>query len=167
MLNFRTFAALLLFLASFAACQRIFLDGSSRLPLANGETEVLTEFLPPKFANCSKVRIGRRKSPKLTPGICRNPYPNGDIATETGVCTDVVIRAFRAAGVDLQKEVHEDMKENFALYPTKWNLPATRHKHRPSPRSEFADIFHAARKISARHGESEKLQARRYCRLGH
>ncbi len=50
-------------------------------------------------------------------------YPNGDVPLETGVCSDVVVRAFRAVGVDLQKEVHEDMSGNFALYPKKWNLP--------------------------------------------
>ena len=49
-------------------------------------------------------------------------YPNGDVPIEKGVCTDVVIRAFRNAGVDLQKEVHEDMKQHFAEYPNKWNL---------------------------------------------
>lgn len=52
-------------------------------------------------------------------------YPNGDVPIEKGVCTDVVIRAFRAAGVDLQKLVHEDMKANFKLYPNKWSLRAT------------------------------------------
>jgi len=51
------------------------------------------------------------------------PYPNGDVPPETGVCSDVVIRAFRAAGVDLQRAVHEDMRGNFSLYPKKWNLP--------------------------------------------
>lgn len=51
------------------------------------------------------------------------PYPNGDVPLETGVCTDVVIRAFRNAGVDLQKEVHEDMRGDFASYPNKWGLP--------------------------------------------
>lgn len=51
-------------------------------------------------------------------------YPNGDVAPEKGVCTDVVVRAFRAAGVDLQREVHEDMRRNFAVYPKKWNLKA-------------------------------------------
>jgi uncharacterized protein len=51
------------------------------------------------------------------------PYPNGDVPPETGVCSDVVIRAFRAAGVDLQKAVHEDMTGNFSVYPKKWNLP--------------------------------------------
>lgn len=49
-------------------------------------------------------------------------YPNGDVPIETGVCTDVVIRAFRNTGVDLQKEVHEDMRTNFAVYPKKWGL---------------------------------------------
>ncbi len=49
-------------------------------------------------------------------------YPNGDVPIERGVCTDVVIRAMRAAGVDLQKEVHEDMTANFPLYPKKWGL---------------------------------------------
>lgn len=50
------------------------------------------------------------------------PYPNGDVSPATGVCTDVVIRAMRAGGVDLQKAVHEDMKQNFAVYPQKWKL---------------------------------------------
>lgn len=49
-------------------------------------------------------------------------YPNGDVSEERGACTDVVIRALRAAGVDLQKEVHEDISGNFPLYPQKWGL---------------------------------------------
>lgn len=49
-------------------------------------------------------------------------YPGGDVTLEKGACTDVVIRAFRRGGVDLQKEVHEDMTQNFAAYPTKWGL---------------------------------------------
>jgi uncharacterized protein YijF (DUF1287 family) len=48
------------------------------------------------------------------------PYPNGDVPAGKGVCTDVVIRAYRALGIDLQKEVHEDMKKNFGLYPKDW-----------------------------------------------
>ena len=62
-------------------------------------------------------------------------YPNGDVPIETGVCTDVVIRAFRRAGVDLQKEVHEDMAANFSLYPKKWSLksPDTNIDHRRVP----------------------------------
>lgn len=62
-------------------------------------------------------------------------YPNGDIAPEKGVCTDVIVRAFRAAGVDLQREVHEDMRANFAVYPKKWNLksPDSNIDHRRVP----------------------------------
>src|SRR5499425_132966 len=50
----------------------------------------------------------------------RIPYPNGDVPADTGVCTDEIIRSYRAVGVDLQKEVHEDMKRNFSAYPRKW-----------------------------------------------
>src|SRR5947209_889714 len=52
-------------------------------------------------------------------------YPGGDVPPERGVCADVVIRAFRAVGVDLQREVHEDMRRSFAEYPRMWGL------HRP------------------------------------
>lgn len=53
------------------------------------------------------------------------PYPNGDVPADKGVCTDVVIRAYRKVGIDLQKEVHEDMKANFKLYPDNWGLKST------------------------------------------
>ncbi|MEL7004097.1 MAG: DUF1287 domain-containing protein [Bacteroidota bacterium] len=52
-------------------------------------------------------------------------YPNGDIPEGKGVCTDVVIRAYRKLGIDLQKEVHEDMKANFGKYPKNWGLKTT------------------------------------------
>ncbi len=53
------------------------------------------------------------------------PYPNGDIPADRGVCTDVIIRAYRKLGVDLQKEVHEDMAKNFKVYPKKWGMKTT------------------------------------------
>lgn len=53
------------------------------------------------------------------------PYPNGDVPKGKGVCTDVIIRAYRKMGIDLQKEVHEDMKKNFDKYPKKWGLRST------------------------------------------
>ncbi|WP_397446667.1 DUF1287 domain-containing protein [Polaribacter sp. R77954] len=52
-------------------------------------------------------------------------YPNGDVPKDKGVCTDVIIRAFRKLGIDLQKEVHEDMKNNFSFYPKIWGLKRT------------------------------------------
>ena len=50
------------------------------------------------------------------------PYPGGDVPMERGVCTDVVIRALRCLGIDLQKEVHEDMRAHFSAYPKHWGL---------------------------------------------
>ncbi|WP_271765182.1 DUF1287 domain-containing protein [Aquimarina algiphila] len=52
-------------------------------------------------------------------------YPNGDVPSDKGVCTDVVIRAYRKLDIDLQKEVHLDMKTNFNLYPKNWGLSKT------------------------------------------
>jgi len=52
-------------------------------------------------------------------------YPNGDVPKGKGVCTDVVIRAYRKIRIDLQKEVHEDMKSNFSKYPKIWGLKTT------------------------------------------
>jgi uncharacterized protein YijF (DUF1287 family) len=59
-------------------------------------------------------------------------YPNGDVPEKTGVCSDVVVRAFRKAGIDLQKEVHEDIKAARSEYPTKWgaNAPDKNIDHR-------------------------------------
>ena len=65
----------------------------------------------------------------------RIAYPGGDVPIERGVCTDVVIRAFRRAGIDLQVLVHEDMKRNFRVYPRNWGLraPDTNIDHRRVP----------------------------------
>lgn len=51
-------------------------------------------------------------------------YPNGDVPIERGTCTDVVVRAFRSIGVDLQVRVREDMQKNFSMYPRDWGLNA-------------------------------------------
>lgn len=65
----------------------------------------------------------------------RLAYPNGDVPRETGVCSDVVVRAFRAGGVDLQRELHEDMARAFAEYPQRWGLkqPDANIDHRRVP----------------------------------
>jgi uncharacterized protein len=52
----------------------------------------------------------------------RIAYPNGDVPADRGVCTDVLIRAYRRVGIDLQSEVHEDMKAAFDAYPRRWGL---------------------------------------------
>ena len=56
------------------------------------------------------------------PSYFRLDYPNGDVPPNKGVCTDVIIRAYRKLGIDLQKEVHEDMEANFGKYPKNWGL---------------------------------------------
>jgi len=69
------------------------------------------------------------------PAYFRIDYPGGDIPEGKGVCTDVVIRAYRKLGIDLQREVHEDMRSNFEVYPKTWNLksPDTNIDHRRVP----------------------------------
>ena len=64
---------------------------------------------------------------RYDPAYVRIPYPNGDVPLDTGVCTDKIIRAYRVVGVDLQKEVHEDMVRNFSAYPNqrRWLLAHT------------------------------------------
>lgn len=59
------------------------------------------------------------------PAYFKLSYPNGDVPAGKGVCTDVVIRAYRKLGIDLQKEVHEDMRANFNVYPKNWGLTRT------------------------------------------
>lgn len=53
------------------------------------------------------------------------PYPGGDVPADTGVCTDVLIRVYRALGVDLQQEVHEEMAAHFDSFPKVWGLRRT------------------------------------------
>ncbi len=73
------------------------------------------------------------------PGYSRIAYPGGDVPRERGVCTDVVIRAYRDAfGIDLQRAVHEDMVAHFAAYPRHWGLkrPDRNIDHRRVPNLE-------------------------------
>ena len=76
-------------------------------------------------------------------------YPNGDVPDNIGVCTDVVIRSYRALGIDLQVLVHEDMRDNFSDYPSKriWGLskPDRNIDHRRVPNLQT---------FFSRHGEA-------------
>lgn len=80
-------------------------------------------------------------------------YPGGDVPANVGVCTDVVIRAYRVGlGVDLQKRVHEDMARAFARYPNNWGL------RRPDPNIDHRRVPNL-QVFLARHGR--KLPATR------
>lgn len=69
----------------------------------------------------ARAQVG--KTLNYDPAYAQLEYPGGDVPIDRGVCTDVVIRALRIAwGMDLQKLVHEDMKEAFAKYPQQWGL---------------------------------------------
>jgi len=72
------------------------------------------------------------------PAYVRLAYPGGDVAADRGVCADLVIRAYRALGIDLQQAVHEDMKAAFAAYPPHWGLtrPDPNIDHRRVPNLE-------------------------------
>lgn len=76
-----------------------------------------------------------RQTVQYDPSYTKLKYPNGDVPIERGVCADVIVRAFRSAGIDLQKEVHEDMSRHFAAYPAKWGArkPDSNIDHRRVP----------------------------------
>lgn len=113
--------ALVLVMVSFSAAQ-------SRSGLSH------QEFL----RRLSAAAIERTHHPvQYVSAYVRIPYPGGDVPADTGVCTDEVIRSYRALGVDLQKEVHEDMLHNFSAYPSqrRWrrNAPDSNIDHRRVP----------------------------------
>jgi uncharacterized protein YijF (DUF1287 family) len=76
-----------------------------------------------------RVIAGARQQVGVTrgydPSYRKLAYPMGDVPREVGVCTDVIVRAYRHAGLDLQQLVHEDMKRNFSAYPKNWGMRGT------------------------------------------
>jgi uncharacterized protein YijF (DUF1287 family) len=97
-----------------------------------------------KLIDSARKQIG--VTTHYDPAYVSLDYPNGDIPKERGVCTDVVIRAFRdALKWDLQKLVHEDMKANFAKYPKIWGLkkPDKNIDHRRVPNLQVYFSRHA------------------------
>ena len=86
------------------------------------------------------------------PGYFSIDYPNGDIPADRGVCSDVIIRAYRKVGIDLQKEVHEDMKASFDAYPKSWGLSRTDKNidHRRVPNLMMYFSRHGKTKLLAR-----------------
>jgi uncharacterized protein YijF (DUF1287 family) len=91
-----------------------------------------------------------RQRVQYDPAYFSIAYPNGDVPANKGVCTDVIIRAYRKVGIDLQKEVHEDMKANFGAYPKMWGLsrPDKNIDHRRVP--NLMVFF-------ARHGQQKSI----------
>lgn len=105
------------------------------------------------LANLVAAAVQRDNLPVRYDGrYVRIPYPGGDVPSDTGVCTDELIRVYRRAGIDLQKEVHEDMARNFAAYPKKWRL------QRPDPNIDHRRVPNLAT-FFRRKGEVLRISA--------
>lgn len=89
-----------------------------------------------RFTEAAKHRL--TQTVRYDPAYLILDYPGGDVPSDTGVCTDEVIRTYRALGIDLQKLVHEDMKANYSEYPKLWGLkyPDKNIDHRRVPNLE-------------------------------
>ena len=118
-------------IATIAACALLLNQDSilvlivftvSSLASSQAPTSVLRQQFTKRLVAAAIERT--RHSVRYVSGYVRIPYPNGDVPTDTGVCTDEIIRSYRAVGVDLQKEVHEEIVLNFAAYPNqkRWRL---------------------------------------------
>jgi hypothetical protein len=103
------------------------------LPLVKAELEQAIAGPPDSYAKAAgwsatlvtaaESQIGR--TVRYDPAYVQIAYPSGDIPIERGVCTDVIVRAYRDAfALDLQQAVHEDMRRNFTAYPRLWQLKA-------------------------------------------
>lgn len=102
-------------------------NGFAKHTSAGGENNVQSSelshsktFSPLLLVSDARKQIGVTLN--YDPAYTRLPYPNGDVSQVKGVCTDVVIRAMRLQGVDLQQKVHDDMSRAFSKYPTRWGL---------------------------------------------
>lgn len=97
---------------------------------------------PGFYSALSEVALERTSHTVIYDGAYQSiAYPGGDVAPDRGVCTDVVIRSYRKLGIDLQKEVHLDMKRHFSKYPKRWGLTRTDtnidHRRVPNLRTFF------------------------------
>jgi len=104
--------------------------------IAASHASAQTALSPARAAKLVEAAIERTLLPEVYDGSYQViAYPGGDVLEDRGVCTDLVIRSYRALGVDLQQLVHEDMKRDFAAYPKLWGLsrPDTNIDHRRVP----------------------------------
>lgn len=113
-------------LMALAGCQQI----SQRRALVVATPPPVARPLPtnasPQLQQLIEAAIEQSKvTTGYDPSYVGIGYPNGDVSSTTGVCSDVVVRAFRKAGVDLQQEVHEDMTRAWSEYPRKWGARGT------------------------------------------
>jgi uncharacterized protein YijF (DUF1287 family) len=103
------------------------------LLLATGPPAQAQDDFPSSLVDAAIERLSHRET--YDGSYRRIGYPNGDVPDSVGVCTDLVVRAYRGVGLDLQQLVHEDMRDNFDAYPEIWGLraPDTNIDHRRVP----------------------------------
>src|SRR5688572_13540679 len=119
-LKFETVLAVLL-VPSLAGCQQQDPPRAYAPKPSPSITKSLATNASPQLKQLVDAAIEQTKvTTGYDPAYVGIAYPGGDVAPETGVCSDVVVRAFRKTGLDLQKELHEDMIRAWAVYPRKW-----------------------------------------------
>ena len=122
--NYVAVVRLILLLCALAAsgCQRQTRVVNRKPPVPpNATIEPLPTNAPPQLKQMLDGAIAQAGvTTSYDPSYVKLDYPGGDVPEEAGVCSDVVVRAFRKAGIDLQKEIHEDMTVARSDYPTKW-----------------------------------------------
>lgn len=127
---------------------------NSDIPNQDTETSPVEMIAPEKRNVYDLVLLGARQ--EVTSRVFYNAsyqsidYPSGDVPAHLGACTDVVVRAFRNAGIDLQELIHEDMRDNFNLYPQNWDLTG------PDPNIDHRRVPNQM-KFFERHGQSLPL----------
>ena len=111
----------------------------------------------PQLAQAAVAHVG--VTTIYDPSYVSLRYPGGDLPKNRGVCADVIVRAFRAIGVDLQVEVHEDMQRHFAAYPKMWGLraPDRNIDHRRVP--NLMKFFERAGKSVSAADDADVMQA--------
>ena len=105
-------------------------------PTASTQSEMVSTGLSPALKPVVENALEQtRYTTVYDPSYVKLDYPGGDLPIERGVCADVIVRAFRKGGIDLQTEVHQDMARNFSVYPKRWGLgkPDTNIDHRRVP----------------------------------
>lgn len=127
--TYKVFAKSLVFISLLSLAQLT----QAAEPISNGD----------KLAGDAKKQIGITTS--YDPAYRKLDFPHGDVPIETGVCTDVIIRAYRLQNIDLQQLVNHDMKSNWSAYPKSWGLKSTDKNidHRRVPNLEVFFARHA------------------------
>lgn len=134
-----------------------------RQSLANPLTGVpKLQLIKNPCSTAEKIVNGAKK--EVLRGVCYDPsyvsilYPGGDVPSDQGACTDVIVRGLRNADYDLQKLIHEDMKQNFLVYPQKYGLhaPDSNIDHRRVPNQMVYFRRHGKELPKSVEGEARK-----------